>query len=61
MFTPRLTRVFSSRWRALWWAAGVMFMAWRVAMAGDRLAPDGPPSPPVAQAAPADPWAVDSQ
>ncbi|MET0252215.1 MAG: hypothetical protein ABW203_08565 [Novosphingobium sp.] len=28
MFGPRLGTVFSSRWRALWWAAAVLFGAW---------------------------------
>ncbi|OCC23839.1 hypothetical protein MB02_08370 [Croceicoccus estronivorus] len=28
MFGPRLTSVFASRWKALWWAAGVLLTAY---------------------------------
>lgn len=28
MFGPRLTTVFASRWKALWWAACVLLTAW---------------------------------
>jgi hypothetical protein len=26
-----LSRLFRSRWAALWWAAGILFTAWQVA------------------------------
>ncbi|KPL69392.1 hypothetical protein SZ64_15515 [Erythrobacter sp. SG61-1L] len=28
MFGPRITTVFASRWKALWWAAGIMLTAY---------------------------------
>ena len=28
MFGPRITTVFASRWKALWWAAGIMMTAY---------------------------------
>ncbi len=28
MFGPRLTTVFASRWKALWWCAGVLLTAY---------------------------------
>jgi len=56
MLLPRVTRVFRSRWSALWWAAGILFLASRVATA------DGLTGRAASQATPpADPWAIDSQ
>ena len=55
MFTPRLTKVFASRWSALWWAAGILVLAWRVAAGADDL----PQAPSPAPTAAANPWAVD--
>lgn len=55
MFRPRLTRVFRSRWSALWWAATILLLAWRVA-AGS--------APEQAVATPqqaTDPWALDAR
>lgn len=28
MFGPKITTVFASRWKALWWAAGMMMTAY---------------------------------
>lgn len=28
MFGPRITTVFASRWKALWWSAGVLLTAY---------------------------------
>ena len=28
MFGPRITTVFASRWKALWWAGGIMLTAY---------------------------------
>lgn len=28
MLTPRLTTVFASRWRALWFAGGILALVW---------------------------------
>jgi len=28
MFGPRITTVFASRWKALWWSAGVLMTAY---------------------------------
>lgn len=35
MFGPRLSTIFASRWKALWWAAGVLFLAWQLTPAPD--------------------------
>ena len=35
MFGPRLTRIFASRWHALWWAATVLVLAWQLVPAPD--------------------------
>lgn len=54
MFGPRLTRIFASRWNALWWAACILLLAW-------QLVPDPDDDPAQIQsqaAAPADPWAL---
>lgn len=55
MLMPRLTKVFASRWSALWWAAGILFLAWQVASTADGL--PQPPAP--AATAATNPWAPD--
>jgi len=55
MFGPRLTRVFASRWHALWWAATILLLAWQLVPAPDD---DDQGSPPAAQADAGNPWAV---
>lgn len=58
MMMPRLNRVFRSRWSALWWAGGILLLAWRVAAAGDIVPLN---SARTAAPPPADPWALDPQ
>jgi len=54
MFGPRLTRIFASRWNALWWAAGILLLAWQVV-------PDADDQPPTTAVAPtANPWGIDT-
>ena len=55
MFGPRLTRIFASRWAALWWAGGILLLAWQVADQ-DASAPADVPAQ-----AHSDPWAIDSK
>ena len=43
MFGVRTTQVFTSRWKALLWAAGVMMTAYCTVPSDDQTA-DGPPS-----------------
>jgi len=58
MFGPRLTRIFASRWNALWWAACMLLLAWQLVPA-----PDDDQSQPDAQGqsaagGDANPWAI---
>jgi hypothetical protein len=56
MFGPRLSRIFSSRWMALWWAATIILLAWQLVPS-----PDDDDAAPAAQAtatAATDPWAI---
>lgn len=54
MFGPRLTTIFASRWKALWWAGGILVLAW-------QLVPEPDQAPPATAPAPAhNPWAKDS-
>ena len=53
MFGPRLTRIFASRWNALWWAAGILLLAWQVVPA-----PDDDPASSYRTDAGGNPWAV---
>lgn len=57
MLTPRLTKVFASRWSALWWAAGILLLAAQVASSADDVLP----APQPAATAAANPWAADPQ
>ncbi len=38
MFGPRITTVFSSRWKALWWSAGIMLTAYCTVPSADETA-----------------------
>lgn len=58
MFGPRLSRIFASRWMALWWAATVLFLAWQIVPSADDDDPSAPAQ--VAAAAAANPWAADN-
>lgn len=55
MLMPRLTKVFASRWAALWWAAGIVLLAAQFASTADDL----PQAPKPAPTAAANPWAAD--
>jgi len=56
MFGPRLTRIFSSRWMALWWAASMLLLVWQLVPSAD----DGDAEPDVkaTATAQANPWAL---
>ncbi|SCY86721.1 hypothetical protein SAMN05660666_03312 [Novosphingobium aromaticivorans] len=53
MFGPRISTVFASRWRALWWGASILIFAWSVVPNPDEQPVDQKPKP-----AHVDPWAV---
>lgn len=36
MFGPRLSSVFASRWKALWWAGSILLLAWSLVPAADE-------------------------
>ena len=55
MFGPRLTKVFESRWHALWWAATILLLAWQLVPAPDD---DDQSAPPAAKADAGNPWAL---
>ncbi|MBB3861916.1 hypothetical protein GGQ88_003206 [Novosphingobium hassiacum] len=55
MFGPRLSSVFASRWKALWWAASICLLAYCSVPQPDDQAAD------VRKSALADPWAKDSK
>ncbi|MBB4612820.1 hypothetical protein [Novosphingobium taihuense] len=57
MFGPRITTVFASRWRALWWAASMLVLAWSLVPSADE---DGGAKTTKAKPAHADPWAKDA-
>jgi hypothetical protein len=37
MFGPRITTVFASRWKALWWSAGILMTAYCSIPAADQV------------------------
>ena len=39
MFGPRLTTIFASRWRALWWAASILLLTWSLVPAPSEREP----------------------
>ncbi|HQS98032.1 MAG: hypothetical protein B7X90_13210 [Novosphingobium sp. 17-62-19] len=55
MFGPRITTVFTSRWKALWWSASMLLFAWSVVPAADESGDASHQH----KAVPADPWAKD--
>ncbi|MCX7284834.1 MAG: hypothetical protein NTX28_12455 [Novosphingobium sp.] len=59
MFGPRLSTVFASRWKALWWAASILLLAWSVVPSADETAEQTGASPAAARTPHADPWAKD--
>lgn len=60
-FGPRLTTVFASRWKALFWAAGVMVTAYFTASEAKHDDPADTHAAPVVQPSsggnPSSPWA----
>ena len=44
MFGPRITTVFASRWKALWWAGGIMLTAYCTIPAADEPASAADPA-----------------
>lgn len=56
MFGPKLTKIFASRWAALWWSASILLMVWQFMPSGDD---DGGAK--AAPTAAANPWAKDPQ
>ena len=66
MFGPKISTVFTSRWKALGWAAGVMFTAYGIADsmrgedAGASAAAMAPMmGAPASESASSSPWAAD--
>lgn len=57
MFGPRITTVFASRWRALWWAASMLVLAWSLVPSADENDGSKPAKPKPAHV---DPWAKDA-
>jgi hypothetical protein len=39
MFGPRLTTIFASRWKALWWAGGILVLAWQLVPEPEQAPP----------------------
>jgi len=58
MFGPRLTSVFASRWKALWWSALVLATAYCSVPSADQNEGGAPPVP-VPADHPSNPWAKD--
>jgi hypothetical protein len=57
MLGPRITTVFASRWRALWWAGSMLLLAWSVVPSADE---SGGAKTEKAKPAHVDPWAKDA-
>lgn len=55
MFGPRLTSVFASRWKALWWAGSILLLTWSLVPSAEDRDPHKPEKP-----AHVDPWAKDA-
>jgi hypothetical protein len=63
MFGPRITTVFASRWKALWWAATILVTAYCSVPDADESAGNAPQRPAAADHPakhPANPWAKDN-
>ena len=55
MFGPRLNTVFTSRWKALWWAAGILLTAYcTVPSPDDAPQPNAAAAPGSGSGSPAD-------
>lgn len=58
MFGPRITTVFTSRWKALWWSAGILMTAYCTVPSAEKSQQDDDKAV-AAQAAHKSPWAKD--
>jgi len=56
MFGPRLTTIFASRWKALWWAGSILLLTWSLVPAAEDRGSSG-----TARPAHVDPWAKDAK
>jgi hypothetical protein len=56
MFGPRITTVFASRWRALWWCAGILSLAYCSVPGADKLREENLAKANAAQAPHKSPW-----
>ncbi|MCC6940743.1 MAG: hypothetical protein IT551_03920 [Novosphingobium sp.] len=55
MIGPRLTTVFASRWKALFWAISILLFAWRVVPSAEETQATK------AKPLQTDPWALDKK
>lgn len=60
MFGPRLSRIFASRWAALWWAATILLLAWQLVPAPDDDDNGGAGANHDLASAPSNPWSIDA-
>jgi hypothetical protein len=44
MFGPGITKVFTSRWKALWWSAGILMTAYCSVPSADETAQQSDPA-----------------
>ncbi len=51
MFGPRITTVFASRWRALWWSASILLMVYWFASPAENAGKDAKQDAQIAEAA----------
>lgn len=58
MIGPRITTVFASRWKALWWSAGILLTAYCSVPSPDETQQAHHPAHPVQKSDHADPWAI---
>lgn len=59
MFGPRLTTVFASRWRALWFAGAILLTAYCSVPAPDQTAQQQAAAKAAARAHAENPWAIE--
>jgi hypothetical protein len=59
MFGPKITTVFASRWRAIWWAAGMIATAVSLVPSRDDTDANGNGPAPASPAAHHNPWSKD--
>ncbi len=59
MFGPRLSRIFASRWMALWWAAMVLLLTWQLVPSAGKEDGGAAGSAAKTASAPVNPWALD--